>query len=55
VIDWFHSWPYEALYGVAKSFLESVDLGDSSVRESIIKFMPFSFSLVNTLGVKLLR
>lgn len=54
MIDWFHPWPYEALYGVAKQFLESVELGDDAIRESIIKFMPFSFSLVNTLGVKLL-
>jgi len=55
VIDWFHPWPYEALYGVAKQFLEPVDLGEETVRESVIKFMPFSFSLVNNLGLKLLE
>ena len=55
VIDWFHPWPYEALYGVAKQFLETVELGEENVREAIIKFMPFSFNLVNTLGVKLLE
>jgi dynein heavy chain len=55
VIDWFHPWPYEALYGVAKQFLEQVELGDDAIRESVIKFMPFSFSLVNTLSVRLLH
>lgn len=28
VIDWFQPWPYEALFNVARSFLEPVELGE---------------------------
>lgn len=31
-IDWFQPWPYEALYNVAKKFLEQIDLGEDNVR-----------------------
>lgn len=47
VIDWFHAWPEEALLSVAKKFLEEVEMPTDDVRNSIIKFMPFSFKLVN--------
>ena len=47
VIDWFQPWPELALYDVAKRFLQEVELGDEDARESIIKFMPFSFGQVN--------
>jgi len=47
VIDWFQPWPELALYDVAKRFLEEIDLGEPEARESIIKFMPFSFGQVN--------
>jgi len=43
VIDWFQPWPENALYDVAKRFLGEVDLGEAEARESIVKFMPFSF------------
>lgn len=55
VIDWFQPWPYEALYNVAKSFLAEVELGTEKVREAVVEFMPYSFTLVNELGVKLLE
>jgi len=55
VIDWFHPWPYEALFNVGKSFLSQVDLGEDKVREAVVKFMPYSFTLVNDLGIKLLE
>lgn len=55
VIDWFQPWPYEALFNVAKTFLLEVDLGEDSVRDSVVEFMPFSFMQVNKLGVKLLE
>jgi len=47
VIDWFHPWPQDALYSVAKKFLEETDMPNDEVRESIVKFMPFSFTVVN--------
>jgi len=47
VIDWFHAWPEEALLSVAKKFLEEVEMPTDDVRNSIVKFMPFSFKLVN--------
>ena len=47
VIDWFQPWPELALYDVANRFLQEVDLGEPAARESIVKFMPFSFGQVN--------
>lgn len=47
VIDWFHPWPQDALYSVAKKFLEETDMPSDEVRESIVRFMPFSFTVVN--------
>ena len=55
VIDWFHPWPYEALFNVGKSFLSQIELGDDKVRDAVTRFMPFSFNLVNDLGLKLLE
>jgi dynein heavy chain len=51
VIDWFQPWPDLALYDVAKRFLGDVELGEGESRESIIKFMPFSFGKVNEAAV----
>ena len=47
VIDWFQPWPESALYDVAKRFLNETDLGTPEAKETIIKFMPFSFAAVN--------
>lgn len=47
VIDWFHDWPFDALYSVASKFLKDSDLGNEDNREPITKFMPYSFGLVN--------
>lgn len=47
VIDWFHPWPQEALLSVADKFLEETDMPTDEVRQAIVKFMPFSFNVVN--------
>ena len=47
VIDWFHPWPQDALLSVAAKFLEETEMPNDEIRESIIKFMPFSFTVVN--------
>ena len=47
VIDWFQPWPETALYDVAKRFLNDTELGTPENKETIIKFMPFSFGAVN--------
>lgn len=47
VIDWFHPWPQEALLSVASKFLEEVEMPSEEVREAIIKFMPYSFGVVD--------
>lgn len=54
VIDWYQPWPQDALYNVAQQFLKEIDTNSDSLREAIVKFMPFSFKLVNDLSVKLL-
>jgi len=53
VIDWFQQWPVDALLNVAAKFLTPVQqLGpqDSSLRQPIIEFFPFSYEAVNQLS-----
>ena len=52
VIDWFHAWPEDALKNVAANFLSEVDLGEDSVREAVVDFMPYSFTTVNKAGIR---
>lgn len=47
VIDWFQPWPEEALLSVASKFLADVEMQSQEVRDSIVKFMPYSFKTVN--------
>jgi len=54
VIDWFHPWPYEALLSVATKFLEEIEMPNDEVRNSVIKFLPFSFSEVQKLSEEVL-
>lgn len=46
VIDWFHPWPEDALLSVAGKFLEDLEMPEE-IRESVVKFMPHSFKIVN--------
>ena len=47
VIDWFHSWPEDALLSVANKFLADIDMPTEEIREAIVRFMPYSFKVVN--------
>ena len=47
VIDWFHPWPEDALLSVAAKFLADVEMQSDEVRDSITRFMPYSFRTVN--------
>ena len=47
VIDWFQPWPEEALLSVARKFTAELDLHSDEIRESVVKFMPYSFTIVN--------
>lgn len=38
-VDFFHPWPRQALISVAARFLEDVELGESSVKESLALHM----------------
>lgn len=38
-VDFFHPWPRQALISVAARFLEDVELGDPSVKESLAVHM----------------
>jgi dynein heavy chain, axonemal len=53
VIDWFHPWPEDALLSVASKFLAEIEMPDDSTRDSIIKFMPYSFKVVNEFSTKI--
>jgi len=53
VIDWFHPWPYDALLSVAEKFLEETEMPSDEVRASVVKFMPYSFRVVNDYSVKI--
>ena len=46
VIDFFHEWPYDALLSVADKFLAETEMPSDEVRQSIVKFMPYSFNIV---------
>jgi dynein heavy chain len=35
---------------VAKKFLDEIDLGEDSLRNAVVEFMPYSFALVNTVS-----
>ncbi|KAH0788142.1 Dynein heavy chain family protein [Histomonas meleagridis] len=54
IIDWFHSWPYDALYSVAKSFLSDVNL-DNNDPETIIEFIANTHSKVIQLSTEYLE
>ena len=51
VIDWFQPWPESSLFSVAKKFLDELDLGEENIRNAVVEFMPYSFALVNKVGV----
>ena len=55
VIDWFQPWPEKALLGVSQRFLGETDLGSSDVGTAVMKFMPFTFSLVAKMSEKFLE
>ena len=55
VIDWFHDWPEDALYGVAQQFLAEEELGKPNVHDGIVKFMPFAFKNVNEMRIEYLK
>jgi len=46
VIDWFHPWPQDALLSVARKFLEETEMANEEERDSVIKFLPYSFGIV---------
>jgi dynein heavy chain len=50
VIDWFQPWPEEALLSVASKFLINVEMQSDEVRDAIVKFMPYSFKVVNEIS-----
>jgi dynein heavy chain len=45
IIDWFHTWPDDALYSVAKRFLDELDLGDNPT-DTIVQFVANAHSKV---------
>ena len=48
-IDWFQPWPQSALLSVAEKYLGEIEggLGDE-ITENIVKFMPYSFGIVQS-------
>ena len=55
VIDWFHPWPDDALLSVANKFLAEIEMNSEEVRDSIVRFMPYSFKIVNEFSAKILE
>ncbi|KAM8946996.1 dynein axonemal heavy chain 9 [Pelodytes ibericus] len=49
-IDWFHEWPKEALESVSLRFLQETENIESSVKESISKFMAYVHMSVNDMS-----
>lgn len=54
VIDWFQPWPYEAMLSVSDKFLSKIELGEEDTKNAIIKFMPFSFNIVDSMSDEIL-
>ena len=54
IIDWFHSWPDDALYSVAKQFLSEVDLGGNDP-ETIVQFIASAHSKVIQISAEYLE
>ena len=55
IIDWFQPWPEEALLSVAKKFTDELELDDDVIRDAVVRFMPFSFAIVNQASDKILE
>lgn len=55
VIDWFHPWPEKSLHSVALKFLADLEVESEEVRQTVVAFMPFSFSSVNETSKKYLE
>jgi dynein heavy chain len=53
-IDWFQPWPQSALLSVAQKYLGEIEggLGDEEITENIVKFMPYSFGIVQDTAAK---
>ncbi|XP_069510616.1 dynein axonemal heavy chain 9 [Ambystoma mexicanum] len=49
-IDWFHEWPQEALESVSLRFLQETENIESSVKDSISKFMAYVHTSVNEMS-----
>ena len=49
VIDWFHSWPREALISVAQRFLAEVPMASDELRENVSHHMAFVHESVETM------
>jgi dynein heavy chain, axonemal len=54
VIDWFHSWPEDALLSVARKFTDELEM-ESEIRDSVVNFMPYSFKVVNQASAEILE
>lgn len=54
VIDWFQSWPDEALLSVSDKFLSEIEM-DEQVHQKVVNFMPYSFKKVNDLATECIQ
>jgi len=54
VIDWFHAWPDDALYSVAKIFLSDVELGENDP-ETVVQFIAMAHSSVVKISAEYLE
>ena len=53
-IDWFHSWPQDALVSVAQRFLKEADLGTPEIAENVSYHMAEVHLSVTTLSAQYL-
>ncbi|KAJ1562568.1 Dynein heavy chain 9, axonemal [Cladochytrium tenue] len=54
MIDWFHSWPEEALNSVATRFISTCDLVPDHLKMPVTKFMAYAHQSVNGVSHKFL-
>eukprot|EP00993_Chasmostoma_nieuportense_P002181 NODE_2_length_6488_cov_18.174344_g1_i0.p1 GENE.NODE_2_length_6488_cov_18.174344_g1_i0~~NODE_2_length_6488_cov_18.174344_g1_i0.p1 ORF type:complete len:2154 (+),score=521.91 NODE_2_length_6488_cov_18.174344_g1_i0:435-6464(+) len=50
-INWFHSWPHQALVSVASRFLSEIELGGEEMTENVAQHMAYCHEAVNDISV----
>ena len=54
-MDWYHSWPKDALLGVASRFMMDVDMPNQEVRQAVVENMTEVHNSIDEANEKFLK